>query len=198
MDQVDEKGKYFAANVANEPVIVVNDGGGDDIKAFFNVCRHHASRLCPDGSQGCTKQYLIFLGDIFVTLLFQNLRFECPYHGWTYSTSGRLTKATRLKGIQNFSAKNFGLIPVAVEKWGPFIFINLSSGGAKTRSLSQDFGQVQKSILDDCGAAFETGMHFVKRVIYDVESNWKVCFSKILQAIFGFFMYLSSGNTLFL
>lgn len=54
VEQVDAKGKYFAANIANEPVIVVNDG--DDIKAFFNVCRHHASRLCPDGSEGCTKQ----------------------------------------------------------------------------------------------------------------------------------------------
>ena len=32
---------------------------------------------------------------------------------------------------------------------------------------------MQKAIKADCGA-FETGMHFVKRVIYDVESNWKV------------------------
>ena len=32
---------------------------------------------------------------------------------------------------------------------------------------------MQKAIKTDCGA-FETGMHFVKRVIYDVESNWKV------------------------
>ena len=32
---------------------------------------------------------------------------------------------------------------------------------------------MQKAIQTDCGA-FETGMHFVKRVIYDVESNWKV------------------------
>ena len=41
------------------------------------------------------------------------------------------------------------------------------------RSLSNDFEPVQKAIQTDCGA-FETGMHFVKRVIYDVESNWKV------------------------
>ena len=40
-------------------------------------------------------------------------------------------------------------------------------------SLSNDFEPVQKAIKADCGA-FETGMHFVKRVIYDVESNWKV------------------------
>ena len=115
-------------------------------------------------------------------VLFNNItkpffRFECPYHGWTYSTSGRLTKATRLKGIQDFSAKNFGLIPIAVEKWGPFIFINLStysnSHDKEQRLPQNDFDPVQKAINEDCGA-FETGMHFVKRIVYDVESNWKV------------------------
>ncbi len=78
----------------------------------------------------------------------------------------------RLKGIQDFSAKNFGLLPIAVEKWGPFIFINLSSTEEK-RHLAEDFAQVHKSIQTDCGS-FESGMQFVKRVIYDVESNWKV------------------------
>ena len=94
-------------------------------------------------------------------VLFSNItkpffRFECPYHGWTYSTSGRLTKATRLKGIQDFSAKNFGLIPIAVEKWGPFIFINLSSDSnspdEEQRLLNTDFDPVQKAINTDCGA----------------------------------------------
>lgn len=112
-------------------------------------------------------------------MLFQIFnRFTCPYHGWTYSTSGRLTKATRLKGIQDFSPKNFGLIPIAVEKWGPFVYINLTENSCENkegnkRLLSNDFKPVEKAIKADCGA-FETGMHFVKRVIYDVESNWKV------------------------
>ena len=25
-------------------------------KAFFNVCRHHAAQLTPDGAQGCTDK----------------------------------------------------------------------------------------------------------------------------------------------
>ncbi len=39
-------------------------------------------------------------------------KFTCPYHGWTYLLDGRLERATRLKGIEDFSAKNFGLIPI--------------------------------------------------------------------------------------
>ena len=109
---------------------------------------------------------------LFLTLMKQIFcRFECPYHGWTYSTSGRLTKATRLKGIQDFSAKNFGLVPINVEQWGPFIYINFSQ--EPQRNICEDFEGVRKTISEDCGA-FETEMHFVKRVIYDVESNWKV------------------------
>ena len=66
-----------------------------------------------------------------------------------------------------------------MEKWGPFVYINLTENsrenkeGNNKRLLSNDFEPVQKAIKAECGA-FETGMHFVKRVIYDVESNWKV------------------------
>ena len=45
---------YFSGNVANEPYIVVNDN--NEIKAFYNVCRHHAARLCEDGAEGCTNK----------------------------------------------------------------------------------------------------------------------------------------------
>ena len=51
-------------------------------------------------------------------------RFVCPYHGWTYSTNGRLIKAKRLKGIEDFKAKNFGLKPIQVKQWGPAVLIN--------------------------------------------------------------------------
>ena len=100
-------------------------------------------------------------------------RFECPYHGWTYSTSGRLTKATRLKGIQDFAAKNFGLIPIEVDTWGPFIYINLRKTSttelSSRRKLHHDFEHVGQQIEN-----FEQGLRFVKRVIYDMNCNWKV------------------------
>ena len=70
------------------------------------------------------------------------------------------------KGIQDFAAKNFGLIPIQVDIWGPFIYINL---GYADRKVKDDFGQVGQQI-----DAFEQGLRFVKRVIYDMKCNWKV------------------------
>jgi choline monooxygenase len=37
-----------------------------------------------------------------------------------------LIKATRLKGIENFKAKDFGLNPIRVKQWGPTVLVNLS------------------------------------------------------------------------
>jgi hypothetical protein len=44
-------------------------------------------------------------------------------------TRGRLVKATRLKGIQDFKAGAFGLHPIAVDTWGHFVFLHLQRGG---------------------------------------------------------------------
>src|SRR5882724_2538580 len=52
-DQVLEKGHFFTADIAGEPIVVVR---GDDarLRAFYNVCRHHAAAVVPE-AQGCAK-----------------------------------------------------------------------------------------------------------------------------------------------
>src|SRR5258708_4126480 len=44
LDQVREKGAFFTTDIAGEPVVVVR---GDDaqLRAFYNVCRHHAAAV---------------------------------------------------------------------------------------------------------------------------------------------------------
>lgn len=150
-DQVDSIGKYFSGILAGEPYLVVRDGSG--LNAFYNVCRHHAAQVAPVCGEGCAD------------------KFVCPYHGWTYATNGRLTKATRLKGIKDFSAKNFGLIPIQVKEWGPLVFINI--GGGNGDKVEEMFDPVKNTIETETGT-FKEGMEFVKRVTYDMNCNWKV------------------------
>src|ERR1700681_4914603 len=41
IDQVEKPGQYVTATAAGEPIVVVR-GSDNQLRAFFNVCRHHA------------------------------------------------------------------------------------------------------------------------------------------------------------
>ena len=51
------------------------------------------------------------------------------YHGWTYNLDGSLRTTPEFEGVKGFDPANFGLRPVRVDTWGPFVFVNLSPEG---------------------------------------------------------------------
>src|SRR5262245_14523806 len=69
-EQVRHPGSYVTSAIAGEPVVVVRGGDGV-LRAFFNVCRHHASAVMTEPC-GTAAQL------------------RCPYHAWTYSLEGEL------------------------------------------------------------------------------------------------------------
>jgi choline monooxygenase len=69
-NQVQEKGNFFTSDIAGEPIVVARGTDGQ-LRAFYNVCRHHAAAVVTE-AEGCAKQ------------------FRCPYHGWTYGIDGAL------------------------------------------------------------------------------------------------------------
>src|SRR6267142_3158572 len=42
LDQVSKAGQYVTSEIAGEPIVVVR-GNDDRLRAFYNVCRHHAA-----------------------------------------------------------------------------------------------------------------------------------------------------------
>jgi len=79
-----------------------------------------------------------------------------------------LTKAMRLKGIQDFKAKDFGLKPIQVGELGPLVFINLSGDtveGVENVFQAPHVRLQEKGYLD---------LSWVKRVEYPMKCNWKV------------------------
>ncbi len=100
VDQVQKPGDYFAGQLLSDPYVVVRGDDGE-LRAFFNVCRHHAA-VVADG-EGCAKEL------------------TCPYHGWRYALDGRLRKAPRLGPAKNFNVAEFGLVPMHVTTWGPLV-----------------------------------------------------------------------------
>jgi len=107
------------------------------------------------------------------------MEFRCPYHGWRYdATTGRLRRATGIKGIENFSARASGLKPLRVEVLGReelgvgLVFVAERTGGG-AGSLRDELG----ALLEAYAGFFpprSADLRFVRRRAYDLASNWKV------------------------
>src|SRR5882724_5987556 len=97
---------FFTADVAGEPIVVVRDKEGT-LRAFSNVCRHRAGPIAL--GSGC-KNVL-----------------RCAYHGWTYTLDGRLIGTPDVEGVEFFDRSAMGMVPLRVETWEQFVFINFDS-----------------------------------------------------------------------
>jgi choline monooxygenase len=148
LDQVSEKGQFFTADVAGEPIVVVR---GDDaqLRAFYNVCRHHAAAVVPEAA-GCAKQ------------------FRCPYHGWTYGIDGTLKGMVEFDGVCNFARADNGLVPIRVDVWENFVFVNLDGSAAP---LLKFLGAVPEVVAP---LELTKRLHYFDRRIYPLNCNWKV------------------------
>lgn len=147
LDQVAEPGRFFTADVAGEPLVVVRGRDGV-LRGFFNVCRHHAAAVCTE-AEG--------LSSIL----------RCPYHGWTYSLEGELRGTPDFDGVRGFDRSRNGLVPVALETWESFVFVRLAPEGPPLgESLGGLDGRVRPLGL--------SSLRFQERRTYTFESNWKV------------------------
>src|SRR6185369_292153 len=105
-DQLETPGQFVTTDIAGEPLVVVRGNDGV-LRAFFNVCRHHAAAVMTE-PEGTVPQ----------------LRF--PYHGWTYSLAGELKGTPDFSGVSEFERENNGLIPVELAEWENWVFVRLS------------------------------------------------------------------------
>src|SRR6202790_5485069 len=148
LDQVRDQGHFFTADVAGEPIVVGRAGDGH-LRAFYNVCRHHAAAVVTE-TQGCAKQ------------------FRCPYHGWTYGIDGTLKGMVEFDGVCNFDRAKNGLVPVRVDTWENFVFVNLDGRAVPLR----DFLGVVPELVAPLELANK--LYFFDRRIYTLNCNWKV------------------------
>jgi choline monooxygenase len=147
-DQVRDSGQFFTAELAGEPLVVARGEDGQ-LRAFYNVCRHHAAAVVTE-SQGCAKQ------------------FRCPYHGWTYGIDGALKGMVEFDGVCNFDRAKNGLVPIRVDTWENFVFVNLNGDAASLR----DFLGVVPELVAPLDLSKK--LHFFDRRIYTLNCNWKV------------------------
>ncbi len=153
-EQVENPGQFAATTVAGEPIVVVRGNDGV-LRAFFNVCRHHAAAVV---TQPCGHASHL----------------HCPYHGWNYGLDGSLKGTPEFEGVDNFDRAQNGLVPIRVEIWECFVFINLDNHG---ETLAKFLGGLVKRVapLDI------RKLHYFDRRTYDIHCNWKVYVDNFLD-----------------
>jgi choline monooxygenase len=147
-EQVARPGQYVTDELAREPILVVRGADGQ-LRAFFNVCRHHAAAVMtePQGEASSLR---------------------CPYHGWTYGLDGELRGTPDFAGVCSFDRAANGLVPIDVAIWEQFVFVRLDSEGP---SLEEFLGEDLRTQFHALGLS---RFHFMERRRYAFECNWKV------------------------
>ena len=153
-DQVETQGQFISTTVAGEPVVIVR-GNDNVLRAFYNVCSHHAAAVV---TQPCGSASLL----------------RCPYHGWNYSLDGSLKGMPEFEGVENFDRTEKGLVPIRVETWECFVFVNLDDDASP---LADFLGGLVKRVaplgIDK--------LHYFDRRTYNIQCNWKVFVDNFLD-----------------
>ena len=151
---------YFTADVAGEPLMIVRDkppaaGEQGTLRAFSNVCRHRAGPIAL--GSGCKNVM------------------RCQYHGWTYTLDGRLIGTPDVEGVEFFDRSTMGMVPVRLETWEKFIFVNFHPDA---ESLSTYLGKIPEQ-----ARAFQfPGLQSAEHRDYVINCNWKVYVDNYLEA----------------
>ena len=105
-DRLERPGSWMRVELGDESLLIVR-GKDDQIRGFYNVCRHRGSRLCDD-EQGYSRSHI-----------------RCPYHAWGYALDGTLVTTPMIEK-EEIDRPSTSLWPVHTDVWEGFVFVNLS------------------------------------------------------------------------
>lgn len=152
-DEWPETGSYKAIETVGGPVAILRDEQGE-LRAFANFCRHRGAQLL----EGCGVAKRIL----------------CPYHAWSFRLDGSLRVAPSMEETEGFDKKAWSLIPIRLEIWQNFIFLNFNNDAL---SLLTDLGD-----LVDLLASHRLGeMVCTWRKDIDFNCNWKLLVENAME-----------------
>ncbi len=155
-EQVARPGDFFTSRIDTVPLVIARDEAGQ-LRGFVNVCRHRGSQLVPDG---CGNRKTL----------------QCLYHAWTYNLDGSLRAAPGSKDEPGFNKEELGLLPVQIDTWGPFIFVNLDPQAPPIQDVLSELPQ----LVEAAGLPLNAIKRRVSRT-YDIKANWKVVVDNYLE-----------------
>ncbi|HSM19225.1 MAG TPA: Rieske 2Fe-2S domain-containing protein [Hyphomicrobiales bacterium] len=153
--EIPNRDDYVTVRLGLRPIVVTRDSQGV-IRALFNRCTHRGTTVCRLG-RGSAKS------------------FQCPYHGWTFLNSGKLSGVPWPDGYaSDFSDPKFNLAQVPrVESYRGFIFGTLNEDAPALRDY---LGPVTKPIDEwlDRHPGGKVVLAEANRLKY--KGNWKLAY----------------------
>jgi phenylpropionate dioxygenase-like ring-hydroxylating dioxygenase large terminal subunit len=154
LGQVPEPGSFFTSRAGGIPVVVTRARDGE-LRALLNVCRHRGFAVADGAGSRETLQ--------------------CRYHAWTYELDGRLRAAPRSERENSFDRDELSLLPLAVDTWGPFVFVNADREPPPLREAIGPLPGLVERVLD------VDNLQFRFRSDFAVDANWKVACENFLE-----------------
>jgi choline monooxygenase len=168
--QLLEPGDVLVSDVAGRSIFVVRTRDGE-LRAFYNTCRHRGTRLLTTDDHR-VKRFI-----------------RCPYHSWAYDLEGNCIGTPMFEGsaipadqqgafdmqdVSAFDRADYGLLRVAVEHWGPLVFVNLDGAAG---GLSEQLGDLPART-----AGYRLDEWELARVAeYDVAADYKLLAENFME-----------------
>lgn len=154
--QIPNPNDYFTTHIGRQPVVITRDKGGE-LHAFINACSHRGAQICRFKRAN-------------------RATFTCPFHGWTFSNTGKLLKVKDPDGAgypEQFNTDgSHDLKPVArFDSYRGFLFGSLS---ADVKPLKEYLGEAAK-MIDLVVNQSNEGMEVLRGTSsYIYDGNWKL------------------------
>ena len=138
-------GDYITSDVLDQKIVVVRDRDGA-LRGFYNVCMHRGHVLV----EGSGNKIIL----------------TCPFHAWSYDTTGALKAAGNAENVAGFRLEDFMLTEVRVEAFLHMVFVNLDPDAP---TMSERY----PGFVDDILAPNFDALNFYRRDHLDMKCNWK-------------------------
>jgi choline monooxygenase len=143
-----EKNDYITREVIGENIVVLRDRDGV-LRAFYNVCPHRGHQLL--SGSGRARNVI-----------------TCPYHAWTFKLDGELAHARNCDNVPNFDKDKSSLVPVKVEEYAGFVFINMDP---EAGTVEEQLPGLESRLRAACPVIDQ--LHLGARFVTETAANWK-------------------------
>lgn len=153
VEELEKPGDYIATRVLDEPVLLTRDTESR-INVVHNMCVHRGVEVAY-GSGNARS-------------------FKCPYHGWVYDLTGKLSGAAFMKESDGFEAAACRMKPIRHDVWAGNLFITFNAEAPplerQLKPFIEDFGFLR---MEDCRLA--------SKITLEVACNWKFVHENLMD-----------------